>query len=68
MTKFENEIGTSIQDIDVKDKFENNEACDITDYRIDQVKDDKGNQLREEIINLLFRIDQFGMFKVLKVN
>ena len=35
MTKFENEIGTSFQDIDVNDKFENNEACDITDYRID---------------------------------
>lgn len=41
-------VGTTIEDIDIKDKdmykFENNkEACGIVDYRIDQVKDNDGN-------------------------
>ena len=36
-TILENPIGTKMSDFDVKDKFENNEACGIVDYRIDQV-------------------------------
>ena len=35
MTILENEVGTSMTDFDVSDKFENNEACEIIVYRID---------------------------------
>ena len=36
-TIIENLVGTKTSDFNVKDKFENNEACEIVDYRIDQV-------------------------------
>lgn len=35
VTQIEKVVGSSISDINVKDKFENSEACEIIDYRID---------------------------------